>query len=119
MGQCNLVNVGTVVGKMISGTAVTGSGGNFQHNVSTGNETWLLKGLILTNKSSNNTDVQAYAYINGGGHLFYNTWIPQGTSLVIIDESTPIYLQYNESIFMGLNSGSGLDYVFKYETLRE
>lgn len=119
MGECNLVNVGTVTGKMISGTAVIGSGGLIQHNVSSGNETWLVKSLILANNSSNSTDIQAYAYHNNIGHLFYNTWIPHKTSLVVIDESTPIYLQYNDSIFMGLNSGAGLDYTFKYETLRE
>jgi len=119
MGECNLVNVGAVVGKMISGSATIGNPGVFTHNVSSGNETWLLKSLILANNSPNGTDIQAYAYFGSGGHIFYNTWIPRGTTLVIIDESTPIYLQYNEQIVMGLNSGDGLDYTFKYETLRE
>lgn len=124
MGECNLVNVATVVGKTYS-TVLQSSGlvqDGVTHNVSSGNETWLVKSLIIANRSSNSTDNQVTVLTKNGSTtsvIIKNVWIPYGTSLVVIDEATPIYLQYQDYVDVQVQQGSNIECVFKYETLRE
>ena len=124
MGQCNLVNVGTVIGKTYS-TVLQSSGlvqDGVTHNVSSGNETWLVKSLIIANRSSNGTDNQVSVITKNGSNttvVIKDVWIPYGTTLVVIDESLPIYLQYQDYIDVQVQAGSNIECVFKYETLRE
>jgi len=124
MGECNLVNIGTVVGKTYS--TVLQSSGTVQdgvtHNVSSGNETWLVKSLIVANRSSNSTDNQISVLMKNGAFtcvIIKNVWVPYGTSLVVLDEATPVYLQYQDYVQVQVQQGSNIECVFKYETLRE
>jgi len=122
MGECNLVNVATVVGKSRSFNLGSGGSASLLHNVSTGNETWLVKSLILGNVSSNGTDIKARVSVNITGtdhYILYDTWVPYGTSLVVLDELLPIYLQYQDYITVTGQEGAGLNAYYKYETLRE
>jgi hypothetical protein len=122
MGECNLVNIGTVTGKTTSGVLTSGTNGDLTHNVSSGNETWLVKSLILGNNSSVGTDCQVDVIVNESGtnrYIIYRAWVPYSTSLVILDEALPIYLQYQDYIRVSAITGDGINYAFKYETLRE
>lgn len=122
MAEANLVNIGTVVGRSASSVLSSGTAGTLIHNVSSGNETWLVKSLILSNNSSNATDCQVDVIINESGttrYILYRAWVPYGTTLVVLDEALPIYLQYQDYLRVGAAAGNGLNYVFKYETLRE
>tara|TARA_Y100000004_G_scaffold195619_1_gene263109 strand:+ start:163 stop:531 length:369 start_codon:yes stop_codon:yes gene_type:complete len=122
MAAANLVNIDTVVGKSISGVLSPPNSGSITHNVSTGNETWLVKSLILGNNNPNSKDCQTDVYLNTDGtnrYILYRTWVPYGTTLVVLDGSLPIYLQYQDYITVSAVEGSGLNYIFKYETLRE
>ena len=81
----------------------------------------------MGNNSSNGTDIQVYAFHqkvsapSTQGIFLWQCWIPWQTSLVVIDAQTPIYLQYQDNITLGINTagGTNLHYTFKYETLRE
>ena len=123
MGEANLTNLGTVVGKTYSSSLPSGTNITFEHNVFGGNETWLVKSLILANNASNNTDVEASVWVNnrvnGVIYIMYKTWVPYGTTLVVLDESTPIYLQNLHYITVNSHQGDGLNFTIKYETLRE
>lgn len=123
MAEANLTNLGTVIGKSASGVLTSGTAGTLIHNVSSGNETWLVKSLILSNNASTTgLDCEIDIIINESGttrYILYRAWVPYGTTLVVLDEALPIYLQYQDYLRVGAASGSGLNYVFKYETLRE
>ena len=124
MGQCNIVNIGTVVGKSSSGVLSSGQEFTLTHNVSSGNETWLVKSLILGNNASNGVDCQCEVSVSTDGgtttrYISRYAWVPFGTSLVILDEALPIYLQYTDRISVRNAQGNNLNYILKYETLRE
>lgn len=123
MAQANLTNLGTVIGKSDSGVLSSGNSGTLTHNVSSGNETWLIKSLILSNNASTaGLDCEIDIIINESGtnrYILYRSWVPYGTSLVVLDEALPIYLQYQDYLRVSAITGDGLNYVFKYETLRE
>lgn len=123
MAEADLTNLGTVTGRSASGVLSSGANGDLAHNVSSGNETWLVKSLILSNNNSTaGLDIETDVFVNVNGtnrYLMYRTWVPYGTSLVVLDESLPIYLNYPNYIRVSSVTGGGLNYVFKYETLRE
>lgn len=124
MAEANLVAITDVKGRTysqnIADTSIEVSVGN---NVAVGNSTWVVKGLTLSNVSSNSTDNQVDVYFqdtsNNVRYILYGAWIPYGTSLVVIDQNTPIYLNYNEEIWVGMVSGTNTQATFKYETLTE
>lgn len=132
MGEANLVNIQSVYAQTnsfyVASDAVSWS---LTHNVSSGNETWLVKSLILTNQNANATDTQVYAYHQKTtspstiGYLLQYHWLPYKTSLILLDGGTPIYLQYGDRIGGGITTLSGgggtagndLHAVIKYERL--
>lgn len=103
--------------------ASPGSEGGVGNNVAVGNSTWVVKGLTLSNVSSNSTDNQVNVWLefadNIPRYILYGAWIPYGTSLVVIDQNTPIYLNYDEEIWVGMVNGTNTQATFKYETLTE
>ena len=124
MGACNIVNLTTVKGQMVSGV-LQSSGttqGGLTHNISTGNETWLVKSLIVSNRNSTSVDNQISVITKNGSsvsNIIKEVWVPYGTSLVVLDGSTPIYLQYQDYVDVQALQGTNIEYAIKYETLRE
>ena len=126
MGVANLVNISEVYGQTISGIVSDNTvATSFAHNISSGNETWVVKSLTLTNLSSNSTDNEFWCGFNSNPgflaaiYICRYVWLPFKTTFIAFDESVPIYLQYGEQIEIGLHQGTNLHYVFKYERLRE
>lgn len=75
------------------------------HNdvVSGKNITWMVKRIEVANYEPNAAplDIQFnIEYYNGTNYRYiaYNQWVPYGTSLVITNESLPVYLQYGDAI---------------------
>ena len=126
MATADLTNLSLVKGISTSPTISSGNSYIFAHNTATGNETWLVKSLILTNASTSSTDAQASVSINTVGvpqpfedRIIHEVWIPYGTSLTIIDNTIPIYLQYQHYIQIFNLQGDSLRAVIKHDRLRE
>ena len=126
MAAADLTNLSLVKGVMTSPTISSGNSYIFSHNTATGNETWLVKSLILTNATTTSTDVQVSVSINTAGvpvpfedRIIHEVWIPRATNLVVIDGLIPIYLQYQHYIQIFNLQGDSLRAVIKHERLRE
>lgn len=129
MAAADLTNLSLVKGVMTSPEISAGNSYIFSHNTATGNETWLVKSLILANGTTTSTDVQATVSINtvgtppppgsGDPRIVHEVWIPRGTNLVVIDGLIPIYLQYQHYIQIFNLQGDSLRVIIKHERLRE
>ena len=126
MAAADLTNLSLVKGVMTSPEISDGNSYIFQHNTATGNETWLVKSLILVNASTTSTDAQATVVHNQTGiplpfenRIMHEVWIPAKTNLVVIDGSIPIYLQYQHYLQIFNLQGDSLRVIIKHERLRE
>jgi len=126
MAEANLESLSTVRLQEVTNTITsTGSGGaaGLTHNVSSGNETWILKNLTISNQSANSTDNEMSVQFrpNGGTarYIIFKVWVPFTTSLVVIHENIGLYFQYGDEIRVIMEQGSNAEVVFSYQTLRQ
>ena len=132
MAHANLAVPTDIKLKMVSGNiSANNTTDTITMNEST-DTSWLVKKITITNQDTSfNKDCQVRVSLyNLGGntahrYLLYDAWVPFGTSLDVIDDSTPIYLQsvsgsYDESIAVTMVGGAanGIDYSINYSEIK-
>lgn len=124
MAEANLVNTTSVIGKSISGTLTAGQSVSLTNNFASATKVnFLIKSVVLssTDQVSALPSDQIARVAKNGTHLIYNAYIPHSTSLVVINESTPIYLADNGETLQVTNVSPSLSltYVISYSEIRE
>jgi hypothetical protein len=124
MAEANLESLSTVRLQMVTNTiSSTGGTAGITHNVLSGNETWILKNLTISNQSANSTDNEMSVQFrpNGGTarYIMYKVWVPWTTALIVIHENIGLYFQYGDEIRVIMEQGSNAEVVFSYQTLRQ
>ena len=123
MAEANLVNTTSVLGKTISGTLTAGQSVDLTNNFASATKVnFLVKSVVLssTDPANPGTDQQVRVAKNGT-HIIYDAYVPHTTSLVVINESTPIYLADNGETLQVTNvsPSTSLTYVISYSEIRE
>lgn len=117
----NLANPTDIKLRHFTGALTNLTAANVQNNSKS--QTWLVKSCIIENTDNtyegdvavNVSWVDVLAATED--YLCYNVWIPYGTSLTIINDSLPIYLDYSQQIRILNAEGVQLHYNISIATI--
>ena len=124
MAEANLVNTTSVLGKTISGTLTAGQSISLTNNFAAATKVnFLVKSVVLssTDTASAIPSDQVCRVQKDTFYILYDAFIPHSTSLVVINETTPMYLADNgEKITVtNVSPSLSLTYVISYSEIRE
>lgn len=124
MAEANLVNTTSVLGKTISGTLTAGQSVSLTNNFASATKVnFLVKSVVLssTDQVSQIPSDQICRVQKDSFYILYDAFVPHSTSLVAINESTPIYLADNGDSLSVTNVSPSLNltYVISYSEIRE
>ena len=119
----NIVNVSTINGGTVANTPSTANATTLLNNPASSGQIYKINSLFITNVY-NATANCAIAYnnsANGAGTSYpiaNNLPVPLGTSVVLLDKSTSIYLLENNSITItSQTAANSLSYVVSYDVI--
>lgn len=119
MAAPNIVNVGTISGK-IAGLAVTTSATAIVTNSSGSGKVFKINSIIISNVNGTAAaDITADVYKNQttSYRFAYTISVPADATLVLISKDTSIYLEENDSIRLTASSNSYLEALVSYEEI--
>lgn len=97
-------------------TSATGSA-PITNNIS--NQTWLVKTAIIGNVDDQyDGDIQASVRFNSE-YIMKDVWVPFGTNLTVINESTPIYMDFGDTLTFTLEAGIQMSIIGSYISIND
>lgn len=122
MAVQNLADPATILLRHFSGSLTNATNVSITNNSTS--QTWLVKSCVLTNLDNQyEGEVQARVSFSPssvfGVDLCRYVWIPFGTSLTIINDSLPIYLDYDQKLVIWNEQGINMNYNVSIATIAE
>ena len=123
MAAPNIVNVTTMLGKLVTADLTTTSATSVISNAASSGKVLKINSLVVANidtVNAVNVTVNHYSAAALGGTatpLVSTVSIPANSSLIVIDKTTMIYLEENMSIGATAGTASKLKVVCSYEDI--
>jgi hypothetical protein len=119
MANPNIVGVTSIFGKTV-GLAVGTSASAIVTNTSSSGKILKINSLIISNiDGSVSADVTAYLRKNDTNNfnIVSTVAVPADATLVVLDKTTSIYLEENDSIFLQASAAGDLQGICSYEEI--
>ena len=119
MAAPNLINVATITGKT-TGVAVGNTATTVITNPSSSSQLWKVNTLVISNINGSTAATVTVGVLKAGAtayRLAYTVSVPAGASLVILDRTTQIYLEENDTLQATASAASYLEAVCSYEIM--
>jgi hypothetical protein len=123
MAAPNIVNITTMLGKLVTADLTTTSATSVLSNAASSGKVLKIASLVVANidtVNAVNATVNHYSAAALGGTatpLVSTVSIPANSSLIVIDKTTTIYLEENMSIGATAGTASKLKVVCSYEDI--
>jgi len=123
MAAPNIVNIATMLGKVVTADLTTTSATAVVSNASSSGKVLKIDSLVVANTDTSNAvnvTVSHYSAAAIGGTatpIASTISIPANSSLIVIDKTTMIYLEENMSIGATAGTASKLKVVCSYEDI--
>jgi len=123
MAAPNIVNIATMLGKVVTADLTTTSATSVLSNAASSNKVFKVNSLVVANidtANAVNVTVNHYSAAALGGTatpIASTISIPPNASLIVIDKTTMIYLEENMSIGVTAGTASKLKVVCSYEDI--
>ena len=123
MAAPNIVNITTMLGKLVTADLTTTSATSVLSNAASSGKVLKINSLVVANidtANAVNITINHYSAAALGGTatpLVSTVSIPANSSLIVIDKTTTIYLEENMSIGATAGTASKLKVVCSYEDI--
>lgn len=123
MANPNVLGVSTILGNTASIALTSTNATQILNNPVSSGKILKLNTLIVTNIAGNtsaNVTVNFYSEDDLGGSanaIAYLTTVPAGSSLVVLDKNTPIYVPENMSLGATAGTSNGVSVIASWEEL--
>jgi len=123
MAAPNIVNIATMLGKVVTADLTTTSATSVLSNAASSNKVFKVNSLVVANidtANAVNVTVNHYSAAALGGTatpIASTISIPANSTLIVIDKTTMIYLEENMSIGATAGTSSKLKVVCSYEDI--
>jgi hypothetical protein len=123
MAAPNIVNIATMLGKVVTADLTTTSATSVLSNAASSGKVFKVNSLIVSNIDTSvavNITINHYSAAALGGTatpIASAISVPNGASLIVIDKTTMIYLEENMSIGAVAGTASKLKVVCSYEDI--
>ena len=118
MSAPNLATVSTITAKAVHADLTT-SGADILTNATDSGKVFKVNNIVVGNvDGTNSATVSLRLIIAGTGRFIYSQIsVPAGSSLVLVDRNTAIYLEENGIIHMVASANSDLTVMINYEEI--
>ena len=117
MAAPNIVNVATITGKSVTG-AITTSTATLLQNSASSNKVFKINTILVSNVDGTNSATASISlYDSTDRHIAKGITVPAGSTVVLIDKNSFLYLEENHSIRGGASAASDLEILICYEEL--
>ena len=119
MAAPNIVNVATITGKTTGAALTTTLTSSLLANSASSGKVFKINTIIVANvDGANAADATIEYYDGSNGYKLANTIaVPGGSTVVVIDKSSSIYLEEGDSIRGGASAANDLEVVISYEEI--
>ena len=119
MAAPNIVNVATITGKTTGAALGTTLTTSLLANSASSGKVFKVNTIIVTNVDGTNSANVTLDYYNGTtGYKIANVIaVPGGSTVIVIDKSSSIYLEEGDSIRGGASAANDLEVVISYEEI--
>jgi hypothetical protein len=123
MAAPNLVTVGTITGKTTYTALSSTSATSVLSNAASSGKVFKVNSIVVSNvdgASAADISIAINSAAAGGGTSYAiasTIAVPADASLIVVDKSTPIYLEEDKSIVATAGSADDLEVVISYEEI--
>ena len=118
MAAPNIVNVSTITGKSVTGALGTSTATLLQNSASS-NKVFKINTILVSNVDGTNSATVTVTHYDGSNdrHIAKGITVPAGSTVVLIDKNSTIYLEENRHIRGDASAAGDLEYIISYEEL--
>ena len=119
MAAPNIVNVATITAKTVGAALGTTTTTSLLANSASSNKAFKVNTILVSNVDGTNSATVTVTHydVSNDRHIAKGITVPAGSTVVLIDKNSFLYLEENHSIRGGASAASDLEILICYEEL--